>query len=161
MIKEGPAHHPHSLRDPRPIADWIEEHARPAAIGPTSPMRTFAKSYYYGLGSTYLYLEKEKTYATCRGPGFVECYDRYDARTESQWGLTGMAVIVPKAAAPGKPWVFRADPIGRDCGGRPGAAGQGLPHRRRARSSRRPARSASSGTRPTSGSSTTASRGSR
>ncbi len=25
-----------------------------------------------------------------------------------------MAVIVPKSAAPGKPWVFRADPIGRD-----------------------------------------------
>jgi hypothetical protein len=25
-----------------------------------------------------------------------------------------MAVIVPREAAPGKPWVFRADPIGRD-----------------------------------------------
>jgi hypothetical protein len=25
-----------------------------------------------------------------------------------------MAIVAPKAAAPGKPWVFRADPIGRD-----------------------------------------------
>jgi hypothetical protein len=114
MIKEGPAHHPHSLRDPRPIADWIVEHARPAGDRPDFADGSFAKSYYYGLGDTYTFLEKEKTYATCRGPGFAECYDRYDARTVSPWGLAGMAVIVPKAAAPGKPWVFRADPIGRD-----------------------------------------------
>ncbi len=114
MIKEGPGHHPHSLRDPRPIADWIEEHARPSGPRPDFADATFAKSSYYALGNAYIYLEKEKTYATCRGPGFAECYDRYDARTASQWGLAGMAVIVPKAAAPGKPWVFRADPIGRD-----------------------------------------------
>ena len=114
MIKEGPAHHPHSLRDPKPIADWIVEHARPAGDRPDFADATFAKSYYYSLESSYIHLEEEKTYATCRGPGFAECYDRYDARTDSQWGLTGMAVIVPKTAAPGKPWVFRADPIGRD-----------------------------------------------
>jgi hypothetical protein len=74
----------------------------------------FIKSYYYSLESTNLYLKEEKTYANCRGPGFTECYDRYDAKTESQWGITGVAVIVPKAVAPGKPWVFRADAIGRD-----------------------------------------------
>ena len=39
MIKDGPAHHPHSLRDPKPIADWIVEHAALRAIGPTSPPR--------------------------------------------------------------------------------------------------------------------------
>ena len=27
MIKEGTAHHPHSLRNPRPIADWIVQHS--------------------------------------------------------------------------------------------------------------------------------------
>ena len=75
---------------------------------------TFTKSSYYGLESTYRYLPEEKTYATCRGPGFTECYDRYDVRTKSPWGIRGMAVIVPKTAAPGKPWVFRADAIGRD-----------------------------------------------
>ena len=72
------------------------------------------KSYYYGLESAYLPLEAEKTYAVCRGPGFVPCYDRYDARTDGAWGLTGVGVIVPKSPAPGKPWVFRADEISRD-----------------------------------------------
>ena len=114
MIKDGPAHHPHSLRDPRPIADWIVEHARPSGDRPAFADAGFTKSSYYALGSTYTSLEREKTYATCRGPGFTECYDRYDAGTDGPWGLAGMAVIVPKAAAPGKPWVFRADPIGRD-----------------------------------------------
>jgi pimeloyl-ACP methyl ester carboxylesterase len=114
MIKDGPAHHPHSLKDPKPIADWIVEHARPPGDQPALTDGGFTKSYYYGLGNTYVFLEKEKTYATCRGPGFTECYERYDARTNSPWGLAGMAVIVPKAAAPSKPWVFRADPIGRD-----------------------------------------------
>jgi pimeloyl-ACP methyl ester carboxylesterase len=116
MIKDGPAHHPHSLRDPRPIADWIVANARPTGDRPAFADAGFTKSYYYALGNTYTFLEREKTYATCRGPGFTECYDRYDARTKSQWGLAGMAVIVPKAAAPGKPWIFRADPIGRDAG---------------------------------------------
>jgi pimeloyl-ACP methyl ester carboxylesterase len=114
MIKEGPGHHPHSLRDPKPIADWVVEHVRPSGNRPEFADPSFAKSYYYALGSAYTYLEKERTYATCRGPGFTECYDRYDARAQSQWGLAGMAVIVPKIVAPGKPWVFRADPIRRD-----------------------------------------------
>src|SRR5437870_2108253 len=30
MIKDGQAHHPHSLRDPKVIADWIEQHLLPA-----------------------------------------------------------------------------------------------------------------------------------
>ena len=114
MIKDGPAHHPHSLRDPGPIADWIVAHARPAGDRPAFADAGFTKSYYYTLGNMYTFLEREQTYATCRGPGFTECYDRYDARTDSPWGLGGMAVIVPKVAARGKPWVFRADPIGRD-----------------------------------------------
>ena len=62
----------------------------------------------------YQYLPEEKTYATCRGPGFTECYDRYDVKTKSPWGITGMALVVPKTAAAGKPWVFRADAIERD-----------------------------------------------
>ncbi len=74
----------------------------------------FIKSYYYSLESTNLWLAEEKTYASCRGPGFVECYDRYDEKTSSQWGVTGLAAIVPRSVAPGKPWVFRADAITRD-----------------------------------------------
>jgi len=74
----------------------------------------FNKSYYYSLEATNLYLAEERTYANCRGPGFVECYERYDETTQSQWGVTGLTVIVPKFAAPGKPWVLRADAITRD-----------------------------------------------
>jgi hypothetical protein len=115
MIKEGAAHHPHSLRNPRPIADWIEKNARPAGGDrPDFADESFTKSYYYSPADSYNKLEEEKTYAVCRGPGFTECYDRYDATTRSQWGITGMTAIVPKTVAPGKPWVFRADRVGRD-----------------------------------------------
>ena len=34
MIKDGQAHHPHSLRNPKPIADWIVEHMQPAEERP-------------------------------------------------------------------------------------------------------------------------------
>jgi hypothetical protein len=116
IIKDGPAHHPHSLRNPKPIADWIEQHLLPATSSqrPAFADDTYIKSYYYSLESTNIHLKEEKIYANCRGPGFIECFDRYDAKTESQWGVTGLAVIVPKTAAPGKPWVFRADALGRD-----------------------------------------------
>ncbi len=115
MIKDGAAHHPHSLRNPKLIADWIEQHLLPATgTRPDFADEKFIKSYYYSLESTNLWLKEEKTYANCRGPGFVECYDRYDERTSSQWGLTGLAIVVPNSVAPGKPWVFRADAITRD-----------------------------------------------
>jgi hypothetical protein len=113
MIKDGTAHHPHSLRNPRPIADWIVEHMQLGGEShrPEFVDETFIKSYYYSFESTNIFLKEEKTYANCRGSGFTECYDRYDAKTESQWGLTGLAIILPKVAAAGKPWVFRADAI--------------------------------------------------
>jgi hypothetical protein len=114
MIKEGAAHHPHSLRNPKLIADWIEQNVKAASSNrPDFVDQTFTKSYYYSLENSYNYLKEERTYATCRGPGFTECYDRYDVTTKSQWGITGMAIIVPKTVAPGKPWVFRADRISR------------------------------------------------
>ena len=34
MIKEGMGHHPHSLIDPKPIADFIEQHVQPNADAP-------------------------------------------------------------------------------------------------------------------------------
>src|SRR4029453_7123761 len=114
-IKEGAAHHPHSLRNPRPIADWVEKNARPAGGDrPDFAAETLPRSSYYSFADSYVKLAEEETYAVCRGPGFTECYDRYDATTRSPWGVTGMALIVPKTVATGKPWVFRADRIGRD-----------------------------------------------
>jgi hypothetical protein len=115
IIKDGIAHHPHSLRNPRFIADWIEQRSMPGpGVRPDFADDKFIKSYYYSLESTNLWFQEEHTYANCRGPGFVECYDRYDETTSSQWGLIGISVIVPKSTAPGKPWVFRADAITRD-----------------------------------------------
>lgn len=114
MIKEGQAHHPHSLRDPKPIADWIERNVAPPAERSDFPADAYARSSYYGLENSYVDLPREKTFATCRGPGFTECYDRFDARTDSQWGVAGLSVIAPKESAPGKPWVFRVGPVGRD-----------------------------------------------
>jgi pimeloyl-ACP methyl ester carboxylesterase len=114
MIKEGTAHHPHSLIDPKPIADFIEQNVQPnTAPRPAIVDDTFVKTYYYSTENSYIYLPKEDTYATCRGPQFTPCYDRYDKPGRS-WGNTGMAVLVPKVAAPGNPWVFRADRIGHD-----------------------------------------------
>src|SRR5207247_6921470 len=115
MIKDGHAHHPHSLKTPKVIAYGIEQHMLPAtSMRPEFTGEKFIKSYEDSLESTNLWLAEEKTYANCRGPGFVECYDRYDEKTSSQWGVTGLAVIVPKSVAPGKPWAFRADAITRD-----------------------------------------------
>ncbi len=115
MIKEGTGHHPHSLMDPKPIADFIEQHFNPKpTVRPAMVDDTFIKSYYYSTENSYIYLPKEDTYAACRGPQFTACYDRYDQPTKGTFRDTAMAVLVPKTEAAGKPWVFRADRIGPD-----------------------------------------------
>ncbi|MCF0054241.1 hypothetical protein [Dyadobacter sp. CY356] len=115
MIKEGPAHHPHSLKNPKLIADWIESNMKLAPEKrPDFAIDNFIKSYYYSLRNSYHFLPEEKTYAISRGPGFTKCYERYDQERNSQWGVTGIAVILPENAAAGKPWVFRAGNINRD-----------------------------------------------
>jgi pimeloyl-ACP methyl ester carboxylesterase len=112
IIKEGTAHHPHSLQDPKPIADFIEQAQAAPAARPAFLDDTFIKSSYYSVENSYIYLQKEDTYATCRGPQFSPCYDRYD-KTNRSWGTTGMAVLVPKNPASRKLWVLRADRIDR------------------------------------------------
>jgi len=112
MIKEGTAHHPHSLQDPKVIADFIEQAQVALAPRPAFLDDSYIKSSYYGIDNSYIYLPKEDTYATCRGPMFSPSYDRYDKTTRS-WGNTGMAVLVPKNPASGKQWVLRADRIDR------------------------------------------------
>ncbi len=114
MIKDGPAHHPHSLRNPKPIADFIVEHTKPAAPRPSFANDRWTKGYYYSDENSYLPLKEEKTFVTCRGPGFVPSYVRYDSRADSRWGLISTSVVVPNNPAPGKPWVMRADTITRD-----------------------------------------------
>lgn len=114
VIKEGPGHHPHSMRDPNLIAGWVEANTQPdSATPPAIPGTSWDRSYYYSFADTYQYLKPEDTYATCRGPLFSECYDRWDVNQGSSLDITGMTIVVPKKPAPGNPWVFRADRIGR------------------------------------------------
>jgi pimeloyl-ACP methyl ester carboxylesterase len=121
MIKEGFAHHPHSLRDPKPIADFIVQSFQEAGIkgqsaAPLHPDFTgekFIKIPYYSNESFYRdFTDKEGTYITCRGPLFTECHERCEFDLGGVKGT--IRVLVPKTVAPGKPWVYRADFVGRD-----------------------------------------------
>ena len=113
MIKDGAAHHPHSLRDPKPIADFIEASQKPAAADPPQFVgKMFTRSSFYGSESDYREVPSEKTFAACRGPWFAPSYDRYEFPIDGV--RMPVSVIVPKEAAPGKPWVFRADFVTRD-----------------------------------------------
>jgi pimeloyl-ACP methyl ester carboxylesterase len=113
MIKEGGGHHPHSLRDPKPLADWIEKNVKPVGdIRPAFVGGKLTKTSFYSTESFYRDYPKEGTYITCRGPGFTECYDRYAFDLPGVEGAIN--VIVPKTAAAGNPWVFRADNVTRE-----------------------------------------------
>jgi hypothetical protein len=113
MIKEGAGHHPHSLRDPGPIADFIVHNLQPAAgSAPAFVGKKFTKSNFYDSAGLYREFPREGTYITCRGPWFTPCYDRYEFRLD---GIKGaISGIVPRTAAAGKPWVFRADFVTRE-----------------------------------------------
>jgi pimeloyl-ACP methyl ester carboxylesterase len=115
MIKEGVAHHPHSLVDATPIADWIEQHMHPLeANRPPFVDSTYTKTHYYSTENSLLYLKEEETYATVRGPGYVPSYDRYDSPGTGNFHAGHMAIVVPQKPAPDKPWVFRPGPLETD-----------------------------------------------
>lgn len=114
MVKDGYGHHPHSLPDPAPIADFIEQSVKEMAA--PAPMPDYAgdhptRSYYYALENTYRNFPKDGAWITCRGPLFTDCYDQYEAWLGFQVPVT---IITPKKEAPGKPWVFRAGFVDRD-----------------------------------------------
>jgi pimeloyl-ACP methyl ester carboxylesterase len=113
MIKEGGGHHPHSLHDPKPLADFIVQsmqatHAAPPAFAG----RSFTRNSFYGIASDYRNFPGEGMHITCRGPFFADCYDRYAFNLPGVEGT--ITVIEPKAAAPSKPWVFRSAFVNRD-----------------------------------------------
>ena len=113
MIKEGAGHHPHSLRDPKPIADFIAQSVQPAGTdAPPYLSGRIAKSSIYGRQNSYRYAPSEGIYITCRGPWFSPSFDRYS------FGMSGVegsiSVVIPKTIAAGKPWVFRADYVSSD-----------------------------------------------
>jgi hypothetical protein len=117
MIKEGTGHHPHSLRDPTPIADFMVQSLKPSAkVRPAyvSGDRVTRTSF-YSTESTKRDYPKEKLNITLRGPLFTECYDRYE------FGVAGIegriTTIVPNTEAAGKPWAYRASSVGQDAKG--------------------------------------------
>ena len=113
MVKDGAGHHPHSLRDPTIIADFIvRSQEKASGTSPAFAGKKFTKSSFYGVESDYREFPKEEMYITCRGPLFSDCYDRYVFKPDSTTGT--VTVIAPKKAAPGKPWVLRADFVPRD-----------------------------------------------
>src|SRR6202171_1814530 len=115
IMKEGVAHHPHSLMDPTPIADWVEQHMHPVeANRPAFADSTYTKAHYYSLDNSLVYLTKEDTYATVRGPGYVPSYDRYDGAGTGNFHADAMSIVVPQKPAPGKPWVFHPSFLERD-----------------------------------------------
>ena len=113
MIKDGTGHHPHSLRDPQPLADWMEQNLQPAAVTPPPFLPAkFTRAAFYSGESLYREYPKEGLFLTCRGPGFVECYDRYAFDLPGVEGT--ITVITPRNPAAGTPWVLRTDFVPRD-----------------------------------------------
>lgn len=116
MIKEGYGHHPHSLRDPKPIANFIEQSVADAAAPPKPtpaylPAK-FTRTPFYSNENSYRSFPKEGTFITCRGPLFAGCYDRYAFELPGVEG--SITVIEPKTAASDSPWAFRANFVSRD-----------------------------------------------
>jgi len=113
MIKEGYAHHPHSLRNPKPIADFIEQSVQAVRVpAPAFVGDNFVRTAYYSVEGFYRDYPDEDTSITCRGPLFSPCYDRYEFSVPGT--PTSTAVIVPSTAAAGMPWVYRAGFVFRD-----------------------------------------------
>jgi pimeloyl-ACP methyl ester carboxylesterase len=113
MVKEGYAHHPHSLRNPKPIADFIEQSVQ-AVRGPAPAFAgdRFTRTSYYSIENFYRDYPDEDTYITCRGPLFSPSYDRYEFSVHGT-PMT-ITVIAPGTAAAGMPWVYRAGFVFRD-----------------------------------------------
>jgi hypothetical protein len=113
MIKDGAGHHPHSLRDPTPIADFIEQsvNAKPS-VAPNYLAGRITRNNFYSIEDSYRDFSKEGTYITCRGPLFSESYHRYSFELA---GVEGpITVIEPKSPAAGTPWVLRSSFVPRD-----------------------------------------------
>src|SRR5262249_26144933 len=69
MVRDGAGHHPHSLRDPTPIADFIVQSCQPAAGTPPAFLQgRITRTAYYSVENSYRPFPKEGTDVTCRGP---------------------------------------------------------------------------------------------
>ena len=114
MIKEGAGHHPHSLRDPKPIADFIAQSVQPARrIRPPTWAVKYSRTSFYSRGERLPRLpqgRRSTSPAADRGSRSATTAIRSAA---AAWKGRSPSSC-PKTAAPGKPWVFRADYVDRD-----------------------------------------------
>ncbi len=108
IIKDGPGHHPHSLRDPKTIADFIEQSFNaPKEENPAFLTERFTRTTFYSTKTNYEYSSSEKVWLTSWGPIFSGSYSKYSIYIPGVGG--GVTVFTPKQAAPGNPWVYRCD----------------------------------------------------
>src|SRR5262249_42456204 len=112
MIKDGAGHHPHSLRDPTLIVDFVVRGLDAGRDIPSFAGKSFTRASFYSAENTYRGFPGEGTFITCRGPLFSGSYDRFEFKPDSTTGT--VTVIAQTIAAPGTPWVFRADPVPSD-----------------------------------------------
>ncbi|MDR3108779.1 MAG: hypothetical protein LBU65_03705 [Planctomycetaceae bacterium] len=113
VVKDGAGHHPHSLRNPKFAADFIEKSVfEKKPPKPDFVPERFTKTSFYPSESLYKEFPDERNYMTCRGPGFAPVYNRYEFSLRDVEG--SIQVVVPNEAATGTPWVFRPSYLERD-----------------------------------------------
>lgn len=113
ILKEGAGHHPHSLNDPTPMADFIEKSFQEQPPPPPDYIagNRFNRFSYYSLENLFAKEPRDGYYLTRRGPAFTPCYHRYEVFLGLE---NAVNIIVPQKEAPGRPWVFRANFVDRD-----------------------------------------------
>jgi hypothetical protein len=109
LLKDGPAHHPHSLRDPAQVADFIERSFAELSAVEESPVwlpERHESSWFYGTKRVYGYNPSEEVWTSSWGPLFGGAYRKYSFNLgELRW----LTVYAPAHTAEGMPWVWRAD----------------------------------------------------
>lgn len=112
MVKEGFAHHPHSLHNPKPIADFMEASVKETITKPDFLDSNYTSGWYTGKASLYKSVPEEGINITYRGARFTGSYRRYVFQLPGVESF--ITVIAPSEPAAGKPWVFRSTYVKRD-----------------------------------------------
>ncbi|MDR2843753.1 MAG: alpha/beta hydrolase [Candidatus Symbiothrix sp.] len=108
LIKDGTAHHPHSLNNPNVIADFIEQSfAEKETKSPSFLPDRYKKTAFYSTKANYEYVPAEKLWVTQWGPYFTGGYNKYAFSLEGVEG--SVTVFAPRQAASGNPWIYRCD----------------------------------------------------
>lgn len=113
MLKDGAGHHPHSLRDPKPIADFLERSAEDSKLATPDFVggNRFERSSYYRIDGQFANSPENGYRILRRGAAFTECYNQYRVFLGFDAAVT---IITPKVEAPGRPWVLRSNMVPRD-----------------------------------------------